>query len=94
MYALRALERELGLERIYVIGTPCSDNTTTENFHRFLALLDAEPSSITYLEFRANFMVELRYANGRVREIPFLQLPISQLPPDFFPLTCRTCAGS
>jgi coenzyme F420 hydrogenase subunit beta len=26
-----------------------------------------------------------------VREIPFLQLPIPQLPPDFFPLTCRTC---
>jgi coenzyme F420 hydrogenase subunit beta len=36
-------------------------------------------------------MVELRYADGRKREIPFLQLPISQLPPDFFPLTCRTC---
>ncbi|MCS6854018.1 MAG: Coenzyme F420 hydrogenase/dehydrogenase, beta subunit C-terminal domain, partial [Elioraea sp.] len=40
VYALRALERRLGLERLYVIGTPCSDNTTTENFHRFLALLD------------------------------------------------------
>lgn len=23
--------------------------------------------------------------------IPFLQLPLSNLPPDFFPLTCRTC---
>lgn len=91
VYALRALERELGFERIYVIGTPCSDNTTTDNFHRFLALLDADPASITYLEFRADFMVELRYASGRVREIPFLQLPISQLPSDFFPLTCRTC---
>jgi coenzyme F420 hydrogenase subunit beta len=88
---LRALERELGFERIYVIGTPCSDNTTTDNFHQFLALLDADPASITYLEFRADFMVELRYASGRVREIPFLQLPISQLPSDFFPLTCRTC---
>jgi coenzyme F420 hydrogenase subunit beta len=91
VYALRALERELGFERLYVIGTPCSDNTTTERFHHFLALLDEDPSAITYLEFRADFMVELRYADGRKREIPFLQLPISQLPPDFFPLTCRTC---
>jgi coenzyme F420 hydrogenase subunit beta len=91
VYALRALERELGFERLYVIGTPCSDNTTTERFHQFLALLDEDPSAITYLEFRADFMVELRYADGRKREIPFLQLPISQLPPDFFPLTCRTC---
>ena len=91
VYALRALERELGLERLFVIGTPCSDNTTTENFHRFLALLDEAPDSITYLEFRADFHVELRFSDGRTREIPFLQLPISQLPRDFFPLTCRTC---
>jgi coenzyme F420 hydrogenase subunit beta len=26
-----------------------------------------------------------------VKEIPFLLLPISKLPRDFFPLTCRTC---
>ncbi|MDW8444725.1 MAG: Coenzyme F420 hydrogenase/dehydrogenase, beta subunit C-terminal domain [Acetobacteraceae bacterium] len=71
VYALRALERRLGLERLYVIGTPCSDNTTTENFHRFLALLDENPASITYLEFRADMLVELRHADGRVRTIPF-----------------------
>ena len=91
VYALRALESELGFETLTVIGTPCSDNTTTENFHRFLALLDEDPDSITYLEFRADYHVELRHADGRRREIPFLSLPISQLAPDFFPLTCRTC---
>lgn len=91
IYALRCLETELGLDRLYVIGTPCSDNTTTENFHHFLNLLDEDPASITYLEFRADFKVELRYADGRQRLIPFLSLPISDLPADFFPLTCRTC---
>jgi coenzyme F420 hydrogenase subunit beta len=91
VHALRAIEAEFGLERLYVIGTPCSDNTSTAMFHRFLDLLDPEPSSITYLEFRADFHVELRHADGRVRTIPFLQLPISRLPADFFPLTCRTC---
>jgi coenzyme F420 hydrogenase subunit beta len=91
VYALRALERELGFDHIDVIGTPCSDNTTTARFHEFLALLSPAPGTICYLEFRADFMVELRFDDGRVREIPFLQLPISQLPPDFFPLTCRTC---
>jgi coenzyme F420 hydrogenase subunit beta len=91
VYALRALERELGFEHLYVIGTPCSDNTTTENFHRFLALLADDPDTITYLEFRADYHVELRFRDGRVKEIPFLLLPISKLPPDFFPLTCRTC---
>lgn len=93
VYALRALEPELGLERLYVIGTPCSDNTTTERFHQFLALLEPDPESITYLEFRADYHVELRYADParQHRLIPFLQLPISRLPGDFFPLTCRTC---
>jgi coenzyme F420 hydrogenase subunit beta len=91
VHALRAIEAELGLEALYVIGTPCSDNTTTAMFHRFLDLLDPDPASITYLEFRADYRVELRHADGRVRTIPFLQLPISRLPADFFPLTCRTC---
>lgn len=91
VHALRALEQELGFERLYVIGTPCSDNTTTARFHDFLALLDPSPATITYLEFRADFHVELRHADGRHRTIPFLQLPISQLPADFIPLTCRSC---
>ena len=91
VYALRALERTLGFERIYVIGTPCSDNTTTENFHAFLGLLAEDPDSITYLEFRTDYHVELRFSDGRVRAIPFLQLPLSKLRPDFFPLTCRSC---
>ena len=91
VYALRALERKLGFERLYVVGTPCSDNTTTANFHTFLNLLSDDPDSISYLEFRADYYVELRFNDGRVKEIPFLQLPISKLPPDFFPMTCRTC---
>ncbi|MCC5973827.1 MAG: Coenzyme F420 hydrogenase/dehydrogenase, beta subunit C-terminal domain, partial [Rubellimicrobium sp.] len=91
VHALRALEAELGFERLFVIGTPCSDNTTTERFHDFLALLADDPGTITYLEFRADYRVELRFDDGRVKLIPFLRLPISKLPPDFFPLTCRTC---
>ena len=92
IYALRALEQELGFERIHVIGTPCSDNTTTANFHRFLALLDDRPETVSYLEFRADFRVEMRFDDGRPdRLVPFLKLPISKLPPDFFPMTCKTC---
>ncbi len=92
VYALRQIEEDLGLERLYVIGTPCSDNTTTENFHHFLSLLDDKPETISYLEFRADYRVELRFDDGRKpRVLPFLSLPISQLDDDFFPLTCKTC---
>jgi len=92
VYALRALEAELGFDAITVIGTPCSDNTTTARFHEFLALLDDRPDTISYLEFRHDYRVELRFDDGRApRFIPFLKLPISDLPADFFPLTCKTC---
>ncbi|MBU3724841.1 MAG: coenzyme F420 hydrogenase [Burkholderiaceae bacterium] len=91
IYALRSLERELGLEKLYVIGTPCSDNTTTERFHEFLKLLTDRPEHITYLEFCADYHVEMRFVDGQKKRIPFLMLPLSKLPADFFPLTCRTC---
>ena len=91
VYALRRIEAELGFDRLYVIGTPCSDNTTTAHFHEFLALLSDAPETITYLEFRADYHVELRFADGRHKAIPFLQLPLADLRPDFFPMTCKTC---
>ncbi len=95
IYALRALQPQLeaehGLQKLLVIGTPCSDNTSTDNFHQFLARLTPTPEDVTYLEFRADYKVELRTRQGAVREIPFLSLPLADLPPDFFPLTCRTC---
>ena len=91
VYALRAIEESLGFDALYVIGTPCSDNTTTENFHDFLGLLTDRPDQVSYLEFRADYHVELRFDDGAQRDIPFLKLPISDLPSDFFPLTCRTC---
>lgn len=91
-YALRALEAQLGLDALYVIGTPCSDNTTTANFHRFLSLVDRTPDRVSYLEFRPDYRVEIRYDDGRpTRTVPFLKLPLADLPADFFPVTCRTC---
>jgi coenzyme F420 hydrogenase subunit beta len=95
VYPLRAIEeqlrREHGLESLHVIGLPCSDNTHTERFHDFLALLSPNPEDISYLEFRADYQVEIRTDAGQRRLIPFLQLPLSDLPADFFPTTCRTC---
>ena len=91
VYAARALEEELGFEKLLIIGSPCSDNTTTEHFHQFLGLLSERPETISYLEFRADYHVEIRFENGQKQEIPFLKLPLSNLPTDFFPTTCKTC---
>ena len=91
MYAARALEEEFGFEKLFLIGSPCSDNTSTDQFHTFLNLLSDKPETITYLEFRADYHVEIRFEDGRAQEIPFLKLPLSNLPADFFPTTCKTC---
>lgn len=91
VYPLRVIEQELGFERLDVIGTPCADNTDTQRFHEFLTFFADDPNQVTYLEFRPDHYVELRYEGGRKEEIPFLQLPLAKLSPDFFPLTCRTC---
>ena len=95
IYPLRVLEASLreryGLQELFVIGIPCSDNTHTRHFHQFLALLSDQPEQINYLEFRSDYRVEVRTTQGEVRHIAFLDLPLSDLPPDFFPLTCRTC---
>ena len=87
VYALRQIEKDLGLDRLYVIGTPCSDNTTTENFHHFLSLLDDAPDTISYLEFRADYKVELRFDDGRkprgsVPQVADLKTIARFLPPD------------
>jgi len=91
VYAARALEQELGFEKLLIIGSPCSDNTSTDKFHHFLSLLSVKPETITYLEFRADYHVEIRFEDGQKQEIPFLKLPLSNLPADFFPTTCKTC---
>jgi coenzyme F420 hydrogenase subunit beta len=95
VYALRAIQPELekshGLLQLTVIGIPCSDNTTTERFHEFLALVSPHPEDVVYLEFCADYHVEIRTRQGEVRRLPFLSLPLSDLPVDFFPMTCRTC---
>ncbi|QWD06988.1 coenzyme F420 hydrogenase [Polynucleobacter paneuropaeus] len=91
VYAARALEQEMGFEKLLIIGSPCSDNTTTGHFHEFLGLLSEKPETISYLEFRADYHVEIRFEDGRKQEIPFLKLPLSNLPADFFPTTCKTC---
>ena len=76
IYALRALEKELDLEHLVVIGTPCSDNTTTENFHEFLSLLDAAPETINYLEFMPDFQVSCALKTAQNGAFPFCSSPL------------------
>ena len=81
-----------GFERLYVIGTPCSDNTTTERFHEFLALLADEPDDhhLSGVPRRLSCGAALRRRPGAARSRS-CSCRSRKLPRDFFPLTCRTC---
>jgi len=65
-------------------STPCSDNTTTERFHESsTAVGPARDNPSTSIPCRLQRRAALR--GGAVAGDPFLKLPISKLPRDFFP---------
>jgi len=66
-----------GYKRLAVTGIPCQVYA--------LRALEKE------LGFERLYVIGTPCSDGRKKAIPFLQLPLSTLPPDFFPLTCRTC---
>jgi hypothetical protein len=44
--ALRAVERHLGLEKLYVLGTNCVDNGPREGLRKFLNAASATPGAL------------------------------------------------
>ena len=49
--ALRAVEQELGLEKLYVLGTPCVDNVSREGLQKFLNTTSKSPETVVHYEF-------------------------------------------
>jgi 3,8-divinyl protochlorophyllide a 8-vinyl-reductase (ferredoxin) len=53
--ALRAVEKELGLEKLYVLGTPCVDNVTRAGLQKFLETTSRSPETVVHYEFMQDF---------------------------------------
>jgi coenzyme F420 hydrogenase subunit beta len=90
VHALRAIEHELGLEQLYVIGLPCSDNTTYPHQQRFLHLISRSPETVVHYEFMQDFRVWMRHENGQVEKFNYIDIPMDQLG-DVFPWACLSC---
>lgn len=90
VHALRAAEHELGLERLYVIGIPCSDNVTYPDLQRFLQLVSRSPETIVHHEFMQDFSVWMRHEDGHVEKINFIDIPMDKLS-NVFPSACLSC---
>ncbi len=88
--ALRAVEKELGLEQLYVLGTPCTDNVTRAGLQKFLDTTSRSPSTVVYYEFMQDFNVHFKHEDGSTELVPFFGLNTKELK-DVFAPSCLSC---
>ena len=88
--ALRAVEQKLGLEKLYILGTPCVDNVTRAGLQKFLETTSKSPDTVIAYEFMQDFRVHFKHEDGRVEKVPFFGLKTNQLK-DVFAPSCMTC---
>ncbi len=88
--ALREVEDKLGLEKLYVLGTPCVDNVTRSGLQKFLDTTSKSPDTIVAYEFMQDFRVHFRHEDGTVEKVPFFGLKTNKLK-DVFAPSCMTC---
>ncbi len=88
--ALRAVEQQLGLEKLYVLGTPCVDNVTRAGLQKFLDTTSRSPDTVVYYEFMQDFRVHFKHEDGSTETVPFFGLKTNQLK-DVFAPSCMSC---
>lgn len=88
--ALRAVQDKLGLEKLYVLGTPCVDNVSREGLRKFLATTSRSPETVVYYEFMQDFRVHFKHEDGSTETVPFFGLKTKQLK-DVFAPSCLSC---
>ncbi|NET48708.1 MAG: hypothetical protein F6K09_08275 [Merismopedia sp. SIO2A8] len=88
--ALRAVQDKLGLEKLYVLGTPCVDNVTRAGLQKFLDTTSRSPETVVYYEFMQDFRVHFKHEDGSTETVPFFGLKTNQLK-DVFAPSCMSC---
>jgi coenzyme F420 hydrogenase subunit beta len=88
--ALRAVEKQLGLEKLYVLGTPCVDNVTRAGLQKFLDTTSRSPSTVVHYEFMQDFQVHFKHEDGSSEKVPFFGLNTKELK-DVFAPSCMSC---
>ena len=88
--ALRAVEQELGLEKLYVLGTPCVDNVSRQGLQKFLDTTSRSPETVVHYEFMQDFRIHFKHKDGSIEKVPFFGLKTNQLK-DVFAPSCMSC---
>jgi coenzyme F420 hydrogenase subunit beta len=88
--ALRSVQDRLGLEQLYVLGTPCVDNVNRAGLQRFLETTSRSPETVVHYEFMQDFRVHFKHEDGSTETVPFFGLKTNQLK-DVFAPSCMAC---
>ncbi len=88
--ALRTVEKKLGLEKLYVLGTPCVDNVSRAGLQKFLDTTSRSPKTVVSYEFMQDFNVHFKHEDGSEEKVPFFGLNTKELK-DVFAPSCLSC---
>jgi len=90
VHMLRAVQAELGLERLDVIGIPCSDNVTYPDLTFFLEQVSRSPDTIVHYEFMQDYSLHMRHEDGSEERLNYIDFPMDKLE-GIFPSACLSC---
>lgn len=88
--ALRAVEHHLQLDKLYVLGTNCTDNGTRDGLDKFLKTASKSPETAKHYEFMADYRVHIKHQDGHVEKVPYFSLPADELTGVIAP-SCMSC---
>jgi coenzyme F420 hydrogenase subunit beta len=87
---LRQAEPDLGLDRLDLIGIPCSDNVTDEDQQFFLNTISRSPETVVHYEFMQDFSLWLNHQDGHRERVNYIDFPMDKLQ-GIFPSACLSC---
>jgi 7-hydroxymethyl chlorophyll a reductase len=94
--AVRSIEKYLGLEELYIIGTNCADNGPRDGLQKFLDVASKSPDTVIGYEFMQDYCVHIKHLPGSPIEndyeiIPYFSLPSNYLAHGVIGEPCRSC---
>eukprot|EP00873_Tetraselmis_striata_P001079 jgi/Tetstr1/421343/TSEL_012313.t1 len=88
--ALRSVEKYLGLEKLYVLGTNCVDNGPRAGLEKFLNAASDDPDTVLHYEFMQDYRVHIKHQDGSFEYKPYFCLPANDLT-DVIATSCYSC---
>ena len=91
--ALRSVSKHLSLDKLFVLGTNCTDNGPREGLRTFLDAASGSPQTAVHYEFMQDYTVHIKHDETNkdlYEKIPYFSLPANELT-DVIAPSCYAC---